>query len=189
MQTLWELVAWVASRPRVANWLIERSKRTPYSDITSRDGSDVYMGRWWLFNPYGKGPHGEATPPRWEWLPSIRVHHIMRADDDVHLHDHPWNARTIVLRGGYVEERPFSSVGPNHGLRQFAGELWPRSIHKRHTGYTGPVKYESYHRISHVTPGGVFTLWFTWRYRGTWGFLVDGRKVPWREYLKDDNAL
>jgi hypothetical protein len=29
----------------------------------------------------------------------------------------------------------------------------------------------------------VWTLFITWRYQGTWGFDVDGSKVPWREYL------
>jgi hypothetical protein len=31
--------------------------------------------------------------------------------------------------------------------------------------------------------GGATTLFITGKYRGTWGFLVDGVKVPWREYL------
>lgn len=169
---VWRIVARIVSRPAVAAWLIERSKRTPYYPITARDDpAEIYMDRWWLFNPYSKDTEGNAGPARWSWLPSIRVHHIMRADDDGHLHDHPWNARTIVLRGWYEEERPL------------AGELDIRVEHVRTRGYTGRVLFESYHRISEVSAGGVFTLWFTWRYRGTWGFLVDGKKVPHREYL------
>ena len=29
---------------------------------------------------------------------------------------------------------------------------------------------------------GALTLFITGRYRGPWGFWVDGAKVPWREY-------
>lgn len=187
-ELIWRAVAAIVSRPGVAEWLIERSKRTPYSPITSRDGTDVYMGRWWVFNPYSKDADGNAGPARWSWLPSIRVHHIIRADDDAHLHDHPWNARTIVLRGWYVEERPLTDMTTRQMMLDVRdiGYVYgepKRARLGRRSGYTGPVLFNSYHRISEVAPGGVFTLWFTWRYQGTWGFLVDGKKVPWREYL------
>lgn len=177
---LWAPVAWLASRPAVTDWLVRRAKRTPYSPIISRDGSTLYMDRWWLFNPY-PAP-GQYRRKGWrDWLPSIRVHHIVRPDDDGAMHDHPWNARTIVLRGWYEEERPAS--GDDYGDAMGAHYDEWRHIHLRKTGYTGRVLFNSYHRISEVSPGGVYTLWFTWRYRGTWGFLVNGRKVPWREHL------
>lgn len=169
---IWKLIASIASRPRVAWWLVRRAQRTPYSPIMSRDGTDVYMQRWWLFNPYGKDDQGEPTPARLPWLPSVRIHHIIRPDIDRHLHDHPWNARTIVLAGWYVEEREPEPYSP---LR--------RAVYARHKGYTGRLLFGQYHRISRVSPGGVYTLFITWRQRGTWGFLVDGQKVPWREYL------
>lgn len=187
---LWRIVATIVSRPAIGAWLIERSTRNPYTSITSRDGSEVYMRRGWLFNPYTKDENDNVGPPRWSWLPSIRVHHIMRADDDEHLHDHPWNARTIVLRGWYEEERP-DDGGPTGDpgkadFVRFADHYdTPRGIYTRRAGYTGRVLFGQYHRISYVTGGGVYTLWFTWRYRGTWGFLVDGKKVPYREYLAE----
>lgn len=163
---IWSILARLALRHGLA--LVKRAMRTPYSHITGPDGS-VYMRRFWLFNPYGKDPEGEILPPRWSWLPSIRVHHIMRPDSDRHLHDHPWNARTIVLDGWYDEERP------------------GRFCHRRREGYTGRLLFGQYHRIDKISAGGVWTLFFTWRKRGTWGFLVDGKKVPWREYL--DNPV
>lgn len=185
---LWQVLAWLVSRPRIADWLIQRSKRTPYSPILSRDEREVYMGRWWLFNAYSKDEAGNAGPARWSWLPSVRVHHILRADDDEHLHDHPWNARTIVLRHWYYEERPYGHVqdaiddGAFAVTRRHYDEV--RGKHARRTGYTGRVLFNSYHRICTLPAEGVYTLWFTWKYRDTWGFLVEGRKVPWREYLK-----
>lgn len=166
---VWNAIASVFSRPNVSAWIIKRAQRTPYSPITSRDGAETYMDRWWLFNPYTKDANDKVGPAKLSWLPSIRVHHIMRADDAEHMHDHPWNARTIVLRGWYIEERP-------HGDHY-------RSVYLREQGYTGRVLFNDYHHIDAVAPGGVFTLWFTWKYRGTWGFLVDGVKVPYRKYL------
>ena len=128
-----------------------------------------------------------------DWLPSIRVHHILRADDDAHMHDHPWNARTIVLRGWYAEERPLQSIGVDDlrfnlvEITNYPGERDSRGVTDSLAGSTRAVRFNSYHRISQVSPGGVYTLWFTWRYQGTWGFWVDGRKVPYREYLGLDS--
>lgn len=179
----WRVLAWVLTRPPVTDWLIRRAQRTPYTPITGPDGS-LYMGRWWLFNPYP--PASDGRQRRWgDLLPSARVHHICRPDSDRHLHDHPWNARTIVLRGGYVEERPLSQV-PN-GVEWFpsfgphGGAM--RAGFKRPPGYTGRLLFGQYHRIRDVADGGSWTLFITWRYQGTWGFLVEGVKVPWRKYL------
>lgn len=176
MNTIWNIIAWIVSRQRIADWLIARSQRTPYFDIV-KDGR-TYMHRWWLFNPYNH----ETRKPRWRWLPfSIRVHHIVKPDDDLHLHDHPWNARTIILRGGYLEEIPAGIDGrhPERGhriSRKCVGRF-------RQQGDTNPIGFGEFHRIIHVAEGGAYTLFISGRYRGDWGFQVDGEKVPWREYL------
>jgi hypothetical protein len=166
MKFLWHLLALILSSQRVADWLIKRAQRTPYINIPSRDGKQTYMERWWLFNPYGKDATGEDTPARIPWLPSVRIHHICLPDEDRDLHDRPWNARTVILRGFYVEERE----GSKRGL-------------VRMPSYTGRLLYGQYHRIAHVSDGGVWTLFITGRKRGMWGFKVEGKKVPWRTYL------
>ena len=185
--TLWAIAAWVATRPRITEWIIRRAQRTPYTHIMSADGTDCYMGRWWLFNPYGKDASGNPTPARLQWLPSIRVHHIMRPDRDRHLHDHPWNARTIVLRGWYTEERPWDACSDREAMQAdgIAIDDTTRAVFHRIQGYTGRLLFGQYHRISAVSESGVWTLFFTWRKRGSWGFDVDGKKVPWREYLNN----
>lgn len=156
----------ITSRPALVDWLIKRAVQTPYAHIASADGSEIYMRRWWLFNPY---PHGTedtngSDGRRWAWLPSVRVHHILQADHDRHQHDHPWHARTIILRGCYVEERGSGRIA-------------------RISGNTARLMHGEYHRIDWVPPGGVFTLFICGRKRGPWGFQVRGRKVPWREYV------
>lgn len=158
-ELVWKALAFLISRKPVAEYLIKRSQRTPYFNI------EGYMNRWWLFNSYDPGTYRQE---KYTWLPSIRVHHILRADTARHLHDHPWNARTIILKGWYVERR----LMPNGAIVEA----------KRSAGDTARVLYGQYHSIDKVSDGGVFTLFFTWKYCGPWGFLVDGKKVPWKEY-------
>lgn len=163
MRGTWPVLAWALSRRSVVRHLVGRAMRTPYAHITSADGSDVYMLRWWLFNPY----HDTPGLRRFAWCPfSVRVHHIRRADQDRDLHDHPWNARTVILRGYYIETREDG-----------------RAI-RRSRGDTATLKFGEYHRIDYVPPEGAITLFITWRYQGTWGFKVNGRKVPYRDYLE-----
>lgn len=157
------------ARPAVAQWLIARSMCTPYSDIV-KDG-DLYMRRFWLFNPYPDSGASGADRKRWQFPISIRIHHIVLPDQDRALHDHPWNARTFILRGAYVEHRPEDAYTVKHvGILRRAGE-------------TATLKFGEYHRITSVSEGGVWTMFVTGKYRGTWGFLVNGAKVQWRKYL------
>lgn len=161
----WDTLASVLALPRVFEWLIRRAKRTPYMHITSADGSDVYMYRYWLFNAY---PWPAGAERSWwrERLPSIRLHRIMRPDTDRDLHDHPWNARTLILDGFYQEIREGN---------------YP--LHVRMAGTSAHLSFGEFHRIINVSSGGVWTMFITWKYRGTWGFKVNGVKVPWRTYL------
>lgn len=186
----WRLVAKLLARPAIADWLIARAKLTPYQHIMSADGTEMYMGRWWLFNPYSRETH---KPALW-WYPwSFRIHHIMRPDEDRDLHDHPWNARTIILRGWYTEERlelatSVDMLTPGRPLLWLPeDEIRKLSTVQRSPGDTARLNHGEYHRIDQVSPGGVITLFITSKWRGDWGFLVNGVKVPWRTYTGTDN--
>lgn len=177
----WKPVAWLLGRPAVADWLIRRAQRTPYTHIITE--GKLYMERYWLFNPYPQTGGSGADRPRWQFPISIRLHHIVLPDQDRgHMHDHPWNARTFILRGGYVEVRPHPIFGRRWD--ELADWLMPdgRKI-EHHAGETAPLKFGEYHRIVSIAEGGAWTLFVTGKYRGTWGFLVAGKKIPWREYL------
>jgi hypothetical protein len=167
---MYNLIAKILALPFVREWLIKRAKKTPYFHITSADGTDIYMERYWLFNPYGRDEQGNTLPAKIKWLPSIRLHWIRREDRDRHLHDHPWDARTILLGGWYEEERL---------------ELNGRVYYLRKAGQSAKLRYGQYHRIICISQGGVWTMFITWKYKGVWGFLVDGKKVPWKQYLKE----
>lgn len=168
----WNLIAKFLARPAVADWLIRRAQRTPYTHITGPNG-DVYMERYWLFNPYPTESSGQKN-----WFPiSARIHWIRRQDEDRHLHDHPWNARTFILSGWYREkrlERPYKATW----------DFTQKEVtHTRLAGNTAALGFGEYHRITEISEGGVWTLFVTGKYQGTWGFLVDGVKVQWRKYL------
>lgn len=187
---LWRLVAKLLARPAIADWLIARAKLTPYQHIMSADGTEMYMGRWWLFNPYSRETH---KPALW-WCPwSFRIHHIMRPDEDRDLHDHPWNARTIILRGWYTEERLeratfVDTLTPGRQLLWLPDDEIRKLVTvQRNPGDTVRLNHGEYHRIDQVSPGGVITLFITSKWRGDWGFLVNGVKVPWRTYTGTDN--
>lgn len=146
----------------VFNWLKKRGEKHPYFHITNVDGSEVYMYRYWIFNPYSRTYNKFLS-----WLPSIRLHKIMRPDFDIHLHDHPWDARTFILDGWYEELKEKNNV------------------YYRLPGHTHRLNYGEYHKISRVSRGGVWTLFITFKYKGTWGFKVNGEKIPHHIYLKE----
>lgn len=169
----WRVVARIVSQPRIADWLIQRAMKTPYTHLPG------YMNRYWLFNAYRKQDGQEITPI--PWLPSIRIHHILRKDADRDMHDHPWDARSIILKGTYVERRLSER---DFEMLEAVGGYTPKgeSI-ARLEGDTATLKFGEYHTITYVPKGGVWTLFITYGYKGTWGFLVGGKKVPWREYM------
>lgn len=166
----WRACARFLSRPAVVDWLIRRGRRQPYTPIIT-DGV-LYMERLWLFNPYPATGGSGADRSIWQFPISIRLHHICEPDQDRHNHDHPWHARTIVARGGYDEDR----------IVEFTSDGAVTATFERRAGDTATLRFGEYHRITSVQPD-TWTIFITGRYRGIWGFLVDGVKVPWRQYL------
>lgn len=159
---MYKLIAKLLSRPAVFKKLLAYAKKNPYNNILSPDGTEVYMERYWVFNP----TIGENR--KYQWIPlSIRLNKINKPDADRHLHDHPFNARTFILKGWYTELREGTPV-------EFV----------RCAGDTATLNFKEYHKITLVPNDGVYTLFVTGKYRGIWGFLVDGIKVNFRDYLK-----
>lgn len=141
----------------LADRIIARAMKTPYRHLPG------YMERYWLL-PYNR--LGVA----------VRVHHILRSDDDRYLHDHPWPYITILLRGGYTEVQPIFRdrmfKGLTHTWRPEGSVLFRRAT--------------SWHRL--VVPEGktTWTLFITGPKVQSWGFLITPEfKQYWREYLND----
>lgn len=158
---MYNLIAKILALPMVFNFLFSIAKRRPYQHIYGAQDKKLYMERYWLFNPYLSSGADRKT----KWFPiSIRIHKIVKPDNDRHMHDHPWNARTFIVKGWYREERINSAF-----LRQ--------------KGESCRLKFKEYHKITHVSYDGVYTIFISGKYRGTWGFLVNGLKIKYKKYL------
>ena len=159
------LIGRVLRKPKVHNWLLEHARGTPDAPILSPDETEVYMNRYWLFNPIGSD-----YTRKYPFIPfSIRIHNILRHDQDRHMHDHPFNARTWIMRGGYNEVR----LVDGHVV-----EI------ERRAGDTSTLGFDSYHKITRIEDGGALTFFMFGPYKGQWGFLVDGHKMLHRQYVE-----
>ncbi len=115
-----------------------------------------YMHRWLLRTPWG----------------TLRVHHILRSDDDRHLHDHPFDFTSFLLSGGYVEESAAGLEEPHGSMRK--SQRWPRfSIVRK--------RAEEAHRLVLERP--VWTFVISGPKRRSWGFHTESGWVNHREYL------
>ncbi len=155
-EKLWRRFAKFCAKPAVREWIINTAHKTPYE----RGHLIDYMLRYTLI------PHSVKLFGRTINLPiTARVHVILRQDLDRHLHDHPWDHRSIVLDGWYDEEDVF---GNSRVLNE---------------GDTVARRAECFHRINAVSPDGVVSLFICWPWRNRWGFLKNGRKIYYRDYL------
>lgn len=145
----------------IRDWLIARAMRTPYRHLPG------YMNRWWLL-PYGQ--LGIA----------VRVHEILRSDDDRAFHDHPWPYLTIILRGGYTEVKP---LWDKSGI--YLGET--RCFYGAGSWLFRPAR--SWHRLEIPSGLSTWTLFISGPKVQSWGFMLEPEnKVYWREYLNDFNT-
>jgi hypothetical protein len=153
------------------DWAIQRAMRTPYTHITHDDGRP-YMERFWLLR-LGKSRSNESGE-NYPWF-GIRVHHIQSGDDRV-FHDHPWPFATLILRGGYTEKTP---------LILEDGSTLNAFMRSRHFGAGSfrRMPANQWHYLTLAPGEEAWTLFITGRKRQGWGFLVNGVKVPWRQYL------
>lgn len=96
------------------------------------------------------------------------LHNIHRADDDRELHNHPWRwMLSIILSGSYDEERTDA-----------AGRVTRRRVR-----WFNFITDRDFHRIAELH-GHVWTLFITGPRVQSWGFLVDGKLIPWRDFSR-----
>jgi hypothetical protein len=145
--------------------LIAHARRTPYFHLPG------YMERYWVLKP------------RWWTLGcSIRVHHILRSDEDRALHDHPWPFVTIILRGGYYEERPLLARHPAWVDHE------PTRTQRHGVGSILVRRARSRHRLHLVRNSTTWTLFFMGPRLQQWGFYTCKGKVHWSKYLPHEDA-
>lgn len=161
---------WVNGKPweRAA---FDAMSRGRFRAIPSRTGNHLYLARFWLTPPVHCDDH------EFESGNSILLHHIVRADDDSAVHDHPWDFATRVLSGGYLERRPDSIIRD--------GDHGPCEFHRVfHNAGEDVRRYATdLHLIESVLPD-TWTLVTTGPRTREWGFHPAGEPwVPWRRFL------
>lgn len=113
-----------------------------------------YMHRWILLTPWG----------------SLRLHHILRSDDDRHLHDHPFDFTSFLLTGRYTEIT--EQINDHLGSWSY-GQYWPRFSLVRKVA-------EEKHRLELERP--IWTFVITGPKRRDWGFHTELGWVYYRDY-------
>jgi hypothetical protein len=128
--------------------------------------------RRWSFNTrFVVGRQDNPMLERWRLVQTpwfgVYVHFIFREDLDPVPHDHPWRFRSIILRGGYVEE---FHERPGHTAPEFR---------EHRAGRSHAFPLHNAHRITQVVPGTV-TLIFVGPKVRSWGFYENGSQ--WVDY-------
>ncbi len=115
----------------------------------------------------------------------LYLHKIVRSDDDADPHDHPWGWATIILRGGYVDERWDGGYTPKEimvrGPRTIVEEeiMTPGTFRRRRPGHLHRLRLFTERRPT-------WTLVFTTDSNRPWGFVTADRGwIQWEQYLKE----
>lgn len=124
------------------------------------------------------------------------IHRFLSCDGDRHLHNHPFEARSLVLRGGYLEDMP---NGQFHRMREpWMSERWLKGALKHLPDSTSRcfedgrrISVFDWHRIVSVEPE-TWTLFIVapqrlpaWFFKNDAGELEMMKPSPrdwWKQY-------
>lgn len=111
---------------------------------------DNYLRRWWIVprNPFA----------------NVYLHEILHSDDDRAMHDHPWDNRTFVLEGGYIEHTP-------------------EGVFERNAGDVIARKASDAHRLEIPEGGRAVSIFMTGPVMREWGFHCPQGWRHWREFV------
>jgi hypothetical protein len=111
----------------------------------------------------------------------VFLHHFHRPDQDRWPHNHPWKwGVSIILSGSYDETR-LRGIS----VERETGQSFQVTTSKR-VRWFNRLSGTDYHKVEHLH-GDVWTLFITGPRVQDWGFLVEDRHVPWRDYLKKES--
>ena len=156
-------------------------KRGRKKIIFDRDGTSEYMIRYYLWR--------KSDPENNKRGSNLFLHKIIRSDSDNHLHDHPWDWATFLIKGSYIEILPTANfLKPEHADE---GELDVLG-NVKHTYYMIRNRFtmrkksaNDYHQIKLVDDRPVWSIFWHGKRTQDWGFFVNGEKVYWKTYLQE----
>lgn len=129
-----------------------------------------------------KSKSGEIHFRRWKlitipWVCSIYIHGIYKADEDLHLHNHPWKIWTMILWGGYIE--------------QIHNNESPNLMRIRTFGHIAYTNRSGFHKIEKMIKSPTYTLAVVGRRAANddWGYMVDGRFIDHKTYRNKKRGI
>lgn len=118
-------------------------------------GVNEYLLRWSLWLPFGL---------------SLKLHRIIRADDDRCEHDHPWWFIRVILYGGYKEK--------------IKGKVYDRLPWRPWAFWRiYPCLPSFQHAIIKLNKKENWSLVLCGRNKGTWGFITKQGWMRWDAFL------
>ena len=174
----------------ILTWFV-RFARLPKRTITRDDGKP-YLERWYLCGePGGLKYFGEGqTEMRWwqrafTWLPCTYVHRFLSDDTDEELHNHPWEATSLILAGGYVEERrlhvePYDAKG----AIPFDRNRKRTTMQKFTPGMRNFIFADTFHKVT-LIDHDCWTIIVCGKKVSSWGFWSPktGVFLHWKEHV------
>jgi hypothetical protein len=134
-----------------------------------KSGTTWCAWRWTLVDSeYITRLHVLKTP----WF-AICLHWINKPDPEPYLHDHPVTFLSIILSGGYTEQRSINGQAPT-------------LVTHRWFNFISATPYDS-HTITEVRPN-TLTLALMGPKTREWGFHIPGNWVHWKEYYRVQRA-
>ena len=105
---------------------------------------------------------------------SIYIHRIFKEDKDLHLHSHPWNFVSMILKGAYMEKYLSTDI--------FREPQVCERLKSAGTFSSGDRKF--FHKIQSIVSGPVYSLFITYGKRKYWYYNVDGDEIESPVYFQ-----
>lgn len=128
--------------------------------ITDLSRTAPYLIRWSLWLPWG-------------W--SLKLHQILRADDDRCVHDHPWVFLRIILWGGYEEIHATHDGEERVSIRKPWRPWAPWRVYRCPAGFR--------HRITRLLGKSSWSLVVAGPRFREWGFYTLRGWMAWRQFV------
>ena len=138
--------------------------------MTLRNERGTYLDRWGL----GVG----------HWSPGIAIHRITGPDSGRDLHDHPWWFGSLVLWGGYTEERINirEAVPAAADASQWPGVCAPGFENRRRWLSWQVMRLDECHRITALWGKVCWTVVVRGPHRRGWGFYTKDGWIAQGDY-------
>ena len=105
-------------------------------------------------------------------LGGVFLHKMEAPDPGIHRHDHPWVFWSLVLKGGYTEERQDARTAPGPVPAVVVRRCWSVKA----------VRLDECHRIFKLHRVPTWTLVLRGPKRRDWGFYLPTGWMDWRTY-------